>query len=716
MAMDLAAEPPFRLGGLSIRPSTREIVHPGGRETIEPRVMEVLLVLARAKGEVVSRDRLVEACWEGRAVSEDAINRVISRIRKIADLTGGHDFTLETIPKTGYRLIPTEQTTSAAQSVPFPAEPAASPSAQKTRGRWVASVIAAAVAVFAAVGIGWAISWRPPPEDAPLTLAVLPFDDLSPAKTDEALATGMSREIRNTLSRVRGLLVVSDASSFAVAAENIPAPDTARRLNADLLLDGSFTREGDKVKLTAELVDGWKGVNIWTGSQTGPAADLDRLRQLMSASIFEQLVARLGPKRIVATSPPRHGDPRVYRLLLEANELAQQAKDLRPYPSHHLEMHALGERMSALIDRALEIDPGDPSALSIKGRMMTSGLVREDRDNPPLSSAQRRDSSADYLRRALATDPDNIQALTGLGDHYRRNEWRWADARALLERALALDPNASDTHLVYTYYLTTTGRCVEAAEHARSVVAIDPEFGWSTLGLPRSLKCAGEDAEANRLYLRQLTANPDEAFLVREIYLNYLERRDVAALRALRAEVVKANPGKPLAPPVEAMMVRAKLAADALEGATPPFLQRIEEDVAEDIRLDAQGLPNDQGRYAPDMMWMHAIEFAMAGSPQRAIDMLEQAVTSGSLYIPETLPYGAYEFTPEVRNDQRYQAIWRNDARLRELLKMRLASLNAGQMQGVLPDGREVRPIRPKTAPPKADQPKTGLTASAVDP
>ena len=707
--MDLAAEAPFTLGGLSIRPSTREIVHPGGRETIEPRVMEVLLVLVRAKEEVVSRDRLVEECWEGRAVSEDAINRVISRIRKIAELTGGHDFTLETIPKTGYRLVPAGQPVGSPAPSPAASEPASPtpPEQPNRRKRLATTLLAAAVAIFAIAGIAWAISWRPPPEDSPLTLAVLPFDDLGPARTDEALATGMSREIRNTLSRVRGLLVVSDASSFAVAAENIPAPDIGKRLNADLLLDGSFARTGDTVKLTAELVDGWKGVNIWTGEQSGPAADLDRLRQLMSAAIFEQLVARLGPKRIVATSPPRHSDPRVYRLLLEANELGQQAKNLRPYPSRHEELLNLGDQASALVDRALAIDPADPMALSMKGRMMTSALTREDRANP-LSSAHRRDGAADYLRRALASDPDNLFALTGLGDHYRRNEWRWDDARAMLERALALDPNQSDTHLVYTYYLTTVGRCVDAARHARCVVAIDPEFGWSTLGLPRSLKCAGEDEEANRLYLRQLEANPDEAFLIREIYLNYIERGDLAALRALPGLVAKANGGRPLPPPVEAMMTRAALAADALDGKPQPFLAQIESDVAEDMRLDALGLPNDQGRYAPDMMWMHAIEFSVAGAPQRAIDMLEKAVTQGSLYIPETMPYGAYEFTPEVRKDPRYQAIWRNDARLRELLKMRLASLNAGQMQGILPDGREVRPPPAKTADKAA--------ASAVDP
>jgi DNA-binding winged helix-turn-helix (wHTH) protein/TolB-like protein len=511
MTMDLATEPRFRLGRLSIDPATREIAHPGGRETIEPRVMEVLLVLVRAKGEVVSRDRLVEECWEGRAVSEDAINRVISRVRKVAELTQGADFTLETIPKTGYRLVATSD------GLAEPVEPATAPAPPHNapQRRRLATLVAAAVALFAIAGIAWAISWRPPPDNAPLTLAVLPFDDLGPGNADAPLATRMSREIRNTLSRVRGLRVLSDASSFAVAKDNPPAPEIGKRLNADLLIDGSFTRQGDEVRMTAELVDGWSGVNLWTGSQSGPAADLDVVRQLMSAAIFEQLVARIGPKRLVATSPPRHGDPRVYRMLLEAGELLQAAKNLRPFPSRMEEMLDMGDRANALVDQALAIDPDDASALSVKGQMLIGGVTRATQG---LTSSERREDVANYLRRALAADPDNVYALAGLGDHYKRNEWRFTDSKALLERALALDPNFSDAHLVYTYLLAVMGQCVEAVEHARAVNAIDPEFGWSTLGLPRALKCAGGEAEANRLYLRQLGANPDEAFIIREIW------------------------------------------------------------------------------------------------------------------------------------------------------------------------------------------------------
>jgi TolB-like protein/DNA-binding winged helix-turn-helix (wHTH) protein len=696
MTMDLATEPRFQLGRLSIDPASREIAYPGGRETIEPRVMEVLLVLARARGEVVSRDRLVEQCWEGRAVSEDAINRVISRVRKVADLTQGADFTLETIPKTGYRLIATEQPapSPAGQPVvqPQPAEPQHKPAGRKP-WRMPATLAALAVAILAIAGIAWAISWRPPPDDAPLTLAVLPFDDLSPDKADDPLATRMSREIRNTLSRVRGLRVLSDASSFAVAKDNPPAPEIGKRLNADLLIDGSFTRQGDEVRMTAELVDGWSGVNLWTGSQSGPAADLDVVRQLMSAAIFEQLVARIGPKRLVATSPPRHGDPRVYRMLLEASELLQTAKNLRPFPSRMEEMLDMGDKANALVDAALAIDPDDASALSFKGQVLVGGMTRETRGR---TSYERRDDVANYLRRALAADPDNVYALSGLGDHYKRNEWRWADSKALLERALALDPNFSDAHLVYTYLLAVMGRCVEAVEHARAVNAIDPEFGWSTLGLPRALKCAGGEEEANRLYMRQLGANPNESFLIREMYLNYLERRDVASLRALPDEIRKANSGRELAPQVASMVELIGLAVRALEGDPKPYLARIEADVADDIETDKAGRPSREGRGMPDMMWMHAIEFATAGDAKRAVDMLEVAVSHASLYIPETLPYGAYEFSAEVRNDPRYQAIWHSDPRLRELLDLRLAALKQGQMFGVLPDGTLVKPKLPE--------------------
>jgi DNA-binding winged helix-turn-helix (wHTH) protein/tetratricopeptide (TPR) repeat protein len=100
----LAHELPFRLGDLEVVPATRTVVCGDRSETLEPRVMQVLVVLARANGAVVTRERLIELCWEGRVVTDDAVNRILSRIRHVAAGTGAGSFRLETIARVGYRL------------------------------------------------------------------------------------------------------------------------------------------------------------------------------------------------------------------------------------------------------------------------------------------------------------------------------------------------------------------------------------------------------------------------------------------------------------------------------------------------------------------------------------------------------------------------------------------------------------------------------------
>src|SRR6185437_5456881 len=97
--IDLAREAPFRLGAAEVRPATREIVQGDRREVLEPRVMQVLVALARRTEAVVSRSELIETCWGGRVVGEDAINRCIAAVRRLAQGFGG--FEVETIPRVG---------------------------------------------------------------------------------------------------------------------------------------------------------------------------------------------------------------------------------------------------------------------------------------------------------------------------------------------------------------------------------------------------------------------------------------------------------------------------------------------------------------------------------------------------------------------------------------------------------------------------------------
>ncbi len=101
----LAQESEFALGGLRVYPPKREVMAGDFRELIQPRIMQVLVVLARRRGEVVTRDELIAACWGGFAVSDDAIHRCIARIRRLSEAHGG--FCVETVPRVGYQLTET---------------------------------------------------------------------------------------------------------------------------------------------------------------------------------------------------------------------------------------------------------------------------------------------------------------------------------------------------------------------------------------------------------------------------------------------------------------------------------------------------------------------------------------------------------------------------------------------------------------------------------
>ncbi|WP_420141505.1 winged helix-turn-helix domain-containing protein [Sphingomonas sp.] len=151
-SISLAATAPFRLGTSEVRPATREITGPGGREILEPRVMQVLVLLANHPDEVVTRDQMIDACWDGRIVGNDAINRTIGVIRRVAETVGGGAFQVETVVKVGYRL-----TEAGAASAEDRSAPPVGLTAWQPDRRTVFSTLVAGVA--GAAGLAW-WQWR----------------------------------------------------------------------------------------------------------------------------------------------------------------------------------------------------------------------------------------------------------------------------------------------------------------------------------------------------------------------------------------------------------------------------------------------------------------------------------------------------------------------------------------------------------------------------
>lgn len=178
--IELAHEPPFGLGAAWVRPALGEVEAAGQRIRLQPRVMQVLVCLAQAEGEAVSRDDLVERCWAGLAVGEDAINRCVQRLRRLERETPGA-FQIETLPRVGYRLLAAgraEPTDIGAPAAPGAAE-AVSPGERRRAAAWLADrlrarrgayvALAALLVVLTAAlaALGWRVL-RPAPSGGAL--------------------------------------------------------------------------------------------------------------------------------------------------------------------------------------------------------------------------------------------------------------------------------------------------------------------------------------------------------------------------------------------------------------------------------------------------------------------------------------------------------------------------------------------------------------------
>ena len=258
--IDLARAAAFRIGALTVEPSLRQVTNAAGTsETLEPRVMQVLVALSRAGGRIVSRDELITCCWDGRIVGDDAINRVIVRLRRLAE---EHDaFRIATVPRVGYRLVGevTAVEASAAQVgvAEPPSRPTAGPPTPAPAGRHgidrrfvvTGGLIGAAVAGAAA----WGLLRSTPGNAAPGSIAVLPFANLSGDASQSYLSDGIAEELRGALARIVRLRVAARTSSELM--RGAPAPVAAARLGVADIVIGSVRRGVNTIRVSAQLIE-----------------------------------------------------------------------------------------------------------------------------------------------------------------------------------------------------------------------------------------------------------------------------------------------------------------------------------------------------------------------------------------------------------------------------------------------------------------------------
>ena len=296
--VDLTFEPDFHIGNLHVRPSAREVVCARTVEILEPKVMQVLVALSGAAGTIVTRDELLRKCWDGRIVSEDAINRVICKLRAVAELDGGRSFRIETVPRVGHRMLLDVPEGAEARRqpgrAPAPAAERQGPAAALARAfaRPRRSLAAAASILVATAGLT-AASQLHRAEASPASLAVLPFADLSPQQSCRFFGQGVAEEIMAGLAAQPELRVVG-RSAVNGLEPNADHQRVREQLGVSHILEGSVNHrhKNEYVRVTVRLVRASDGAQVWARSFDRPLNDVFAIQREIGLAVASQIVEK----------------------------------------------------------------------------------------------------------------------------------------------------------------------------------------------------------------------------------------------------------------------------------------------------------------------------------------------------------------------------------------------------------------------------------------
>ena len=319
----------------------------------------------------------------------------------------------------------------------------------------------------------------PPAAVDPRSIAVLPFANLSPDPENAYLADGMAEEILNVLARVEGLRVASRTSSFGLRDQRLGVREIGQELGVAHVLDGSVRRQGDQLRITAQLVEAASDRQLWSGSFDRRLTDIFTLQEEIAQAITDALADTLGVREVRVRQPT--SDLQAYELYLRGRQLfAQRGAALPP--------------ARELLEQAVDRDSRFAEAWAALGGVL---LVMPSyfADVPSDEAAEQARSAAS---RALALVPDLPEALAVSARLAAERGERLA-AVQLIERALARDPNNANSWMWHGLNLLEAGHVQAARAAFERANRLDPlsgiHFGW--IGATQVIEGEAEAAEAS---------------------------------------------------------------------------------------------------------------------------------------------------------------------------------------------------------------------------
>ena len=381
--------------------------------------------------------------------------------------------------------------------------------------RWTRSPVAVVlVLVVAVLALALPFYWHrnltttSPPEKS---IAVLPFLDLSETKDQEYFCDGMSEEILEVLAKVEGLRVVARTSSFSFKGKNVNASDVGKKLNVANVLEGSLRREGNRVRITAELINTRNGFHLWTETYDRELAGVFALQDEITRAIVNALKIKLA----VSLSLHEQRDRDVYDFYLQGLYFSNKSgeEDLR--------------RALSFFQRAVQKDPTFSRAWTGISKVwyFLADVYVKPLDAYPLSK--------EAALKAIALDEKDAEAHCYLSEVKRVLDWDLAGADVELKRALELDPNSAPAHFFSALVPLFRGELKEGLRLVLEAKKLDPVSPITSYVATAAYLANDQIDDAISEGQRTLLLDPNYFYLDSDLAAAYREKGNFAEAIAL---------------------------------------------------------------------------------------------------------------------------------------------------------------------------------------
>jgi len=456
--MPLPASRLYEFGPFRLLPAERRLLRDGQPVPLTPKAFDTLQVLVENSGHLLDKETLLQRVWGDTFVEEGNLAQHIFSLRKaLGQSENGAEF-IETVPKSGYRFVATVRVVEPERPTPLAASTVApAPAASRSR-RWVAGVILAGLSLSVAYFI-WRAS-RPADLGTPvrISIAVLPFENLTGDTDQDYLSDGFTEEMITQLSLTNPdrLGVIARTSAMQYKHTKKGSAQIGSELGVEYLLEGSVRRAGDHIRISAQLIQVRDQTHLWAQNYERDLRDVLALESTVAQVIARQIEIKLTPQQQARLNNPRTVDPEAYELYLRARFFwnKRDPDDMHKAVSYF-------ERAIARDGNFAQAYSGLSDAYSVYGY------------SPDLTSGEARSKAAAAAKKAVELDGGLAEAQTSLAfvTDWNRNP---VEAEARFKRAIELNPNYATAHHWYSLFLKDTGRKEEAISEIIHARELDP--------------------------------------------------------------------------------------------------------------------------------------------------------------------------------------------------------------------------------------------------